>query len=103
MVKLHTEEEIINISTFFGALSSPTRLKILLTIMETKRPLHIKAVAKILKLDYAAIYRHVGILNRANLLKIYEVGRSRVLSLLHEDLIAKFIRQAKEATNKLAI
>lgn len=93
---LHVKEEIDSVSTVFSALSNPVRLKTLLIISETKRPLHIKAVAKILKMDYAAVYRHVDVLKKANLLQIFEVGRSRVLSPLHEDLVNQFIQLAKE-------
>ena len=90
------DEEINRVSTVFSALSNPIRLKILVIISETKRPLHIKAVAKILKMDYAAVYRHVEVLKKTNLLQVFEVGRSRVLSPLHEDLVKQFIRLAKE-------
>lgn len=94
--KLSTEEEIDRASKVFSALSSPTRLKILFIISETKRPLHIKAVAKALKMDYAAVYRHVEVLKKAKLLEIYEVGRSRVLSPLNIDMVKRFIQLAKE-------
>jgi DNA-binding transcriptional ArsR family regulator len=90
------DEEINGVSTVFSALGSPVRLKTLLIISETKRPLHIKAVAKILKMNYAAVYRHVEVLKKTNLLQVFEVGRSRVLSPLHEDLVKQFIRLAKE-------
>lgn len=90
------EEEVDRVSTLFSALSNPVRLKILLTISETKRPLHIKAVAKILKMDYAAVYRHVEVLKGAGLLQVFEVGRSRVLSPLYTDLVKQFIQLAKE-------
>jgi len=93
---LSTEEEIDRASKVFSALSSPTRLKILFIISETKRPLHIKAVAKALKMDYAAVYRHVEVLKKAKLLEIYEVGRSRVLSPLNIDMVKRFIQLAKE-------
>ena len=90
------DEEINRVSTVFSALSNPIRLKTLLIISETKRPLHIKAVAKILKMNYATVYRHVEVLKKTNLLQVFEVGRSRVLSPLHEDLVKQFIRLAKE-------
>jgi len=93
---LSTQEEINRVSAVFAALSHPTRIKILLITGETKKPLHIKAVAKILKADYAAIYRHIEVLKRANLLEIYEVGRSRVLSPLHMDTINQLIQLTKE-------
>lgn len=93
---MSTEEEIDRASKVFSALSSPTRLKILFIISETRRPLHIKAVAKTLKMDYAAVYRHVDVLKKAKLLEIYEVGRSRVLSPLNIDIVKRFVQLAKE-------
>lgn len=75
------------LSKIFSALGSPVRLRILSIVYETKRPLHIKAVAETLRMDYAAIYRHVDVLKKAKLVQIFEVGRSRVLSPLHADLV----------------
>ncbi len=69
------------ISEVFRALGSPVRLKILYVLKETKRPVHIKALSRILKIDYAATYRHVKTLEKTGLIKTYEVGRSRVLAL----------------------
>ncbi len=92
------QEEINKVSAVLGALSHPTRIKILLITGETKKPLHIKAIAKILKADYAAIYRHIEVLKKANLLEVYEVGRSRVLSPLHMGIIKQIIQLTKEVT-----
>lgn len=91
---MYDEKEISRASIVFAALGNPTRLKILSIISETKRPLHIKAVAQTLKMDYAAIYRHIAVLKKANLLQIFEVGRSRVLSPLHVEVVKQFIQQA---------
>jgi len=90
------EKEISHISKVFSALSNPIRLKILSIVSETKRPLHIKAVAKILKMDYAAVYRHVEVLKEAGLLQIYEVGRSRVLSPRYTDAVKKLFESARQ-------
>jgi DNA-binding transcriptional ArsR family regulator len=84
-----------NLYRIFSALGSPVRLRILAIICETKRPLHIKAVAEVLQMDYAAVYRHVGILKKARLVQIFEVGRSRVLSPLHADLIEQVFALAQ--------
>lgn len=85
------------VSSVFAALGNPTRIRILLLIGETKRPLHIKAVAKALKMDYAAVYRHVQVLQKNGLLEAYEVGRSRVLSPKKMELV----RQMMETANKI--
>jgi len=92
-IKDEAEQE--RLSTIFSALGNPTRLKILSIISETKRPLHIKAVAKTLQMDYAAVYRHIDILKKAGLVQIFEVGRSRVLSPLHGEIIEQIFALAQ--------
>jgi DNA-binding transcriptional ArsR family regulator len=87
--KSHIEQKIL--SGLFNALGNPVRLKILSIISETKRPLHIKAVAKTLEMDYGAVYRHVEILKKAGLLQVFEVGRSRVLAPLHADVLSQIL------------
>ena len=69
----------------------------MLLINETKRPLHIKAIARALNMDYAALYRHVQILQKSGLLEIFDVGRSRVLSIKNSESI----KQLFEITNKM--
>ncbi len=64
-------------------------------LMDSKKPLHITAVASNLKMDYGGVYRHVEILRIAGLLQVYEVGRSRVLSPLNIEEIREFITKAK--------
>ncbi|MDH5733306.1 MAG: winged helix-turn-helix domain-containing protein [Candidatus Bathyarchaeota archaeon] len=91
-----TEEEIPQVSSVLSALGNPTRLRIVELVSETKRPLHIKAVAEILKKDYAAVYRHVKVLQRSRLLVIYDVGRSRVLHPKNGELIKQFVQFAKK-------
>jgi DNA-binding transcriptional ArsR family regulator len=90
------EDKTEHISYIFNALSNPIRLKILSIISETKRPLHIKAVAKTLQMDYAAVYRHVEILKEAGLVQIFEVGRSRVLSPLHSEVVNQIFALAQQ-------
>ena len=89
------EQRLYQVSAIFSALGSPTRLRIVELISETKRPLHIKAVAQVLKKDYAAIYRHVRVLEESGLVGVYEVGRSRVLYLKNVELVKEFIRIAE--------
>ena len=90
------EDEIRGISRIFKALGNTTRVRILLLVSETRRPLHIKAVAEALDMDYAALYRHVKVLQRSDLLEVYEVGRSRVLSLKNKELIEELIKIANK-------
>jgi len=90
------EVEVEQVSAVFSALGSPTRLKIVELVSETKRPLHIKAVAQALKKDYAAVYRHVKVLEQSGLVGVYEVGRSRVIYLKNGELIKEFVRIAQK-------
>jgi DNA-binding transcriptional ArsR family regulator len=90
------ELELCQVSSIFSALGSPTRLKIIITINETKRPLHIKALAQALKKDYAAVYRHVRVLEKNGLVGIYEVGRSRVIYLKNTEMIKDCVEMMKK-------
>lgn len=86
------EQELRLVSVIFSALGSPTRLRIVELVSETERPLHIKAVAQVLKKDYAAVYRHVKVMEKSGLVGVYEVGRSRVIYLKNADLIKECVR-----------
>jgi ArsR family transcriptional regulator len=90
------EDEILEAARTFDALGSQARLKILILVGETQRPLHIKAVAKALKMDYAALYRQVKVLEERGLLDVYEVGRSRVLSFKDAELLRQVVDTAKK-------
>lgn len=92
---MYGDEELRRVSQVLKALSNVVRLKILLILAETKRPLHIQAVARNLGMDYGAVYRHVKVLKEAYLLEVYEVGRSRVLSPTNMELVKQFIEDAK--------
>ena len=91
------EQQLQHVSAIFSALGNPTRLKIIELISETQRPLHIKALAQVIKKDYAAIYRHVGVLEESGLIGVYEVGRSRVIYLKNAELV----KQCVAAVNKM--
>jgi len=91
-----TEEDVRRVSSVLSALGNPTRFRIVELITETKRPLHIKAIAKTLKKDYAAVYRHVKVLQGSGLLGVYEVGRSRVLYPKNADLVKELVQFAKK-------
>lgn len=90
-------ENLSRTSNIFKALSSPIRIKMLKLVDETRRPLHIKAVAESLEMNYAAIYRHVKVLQRSGLIEVYEVGRSRVLNIMNKEMI----RQLMIIANKM--
>jgi DNA-binding transcriptional ArsR family regulator len=97
---LSASEDLRTASEIFGALGNAVRLRILLMLMESKKPLHITAVASNLKMDYGGIYRHVEVLRDAGLIQVYEVGRSRVLSPLNTETIKDLIGKAKNFSKK---
>ena len=84
----------------FGALGNAVRLRILLMLMDSKKPLHITAVATNLKMDYGGVYRHVEVLRDAGLIQVYEVGRSRVLSPINIETVKELIGKAKIFSKK---
>lgn len=94
---LPVDEEL---SLVFDALGNPIRLRILSIIAGTKRPLHIKAISKELKMDYAAVYRHIDTLKKAGLVQVFEVGRSRVISPVHADELNQIFSLARRIEHK---
>ena len=97
---MSTSEELKSAATTFAALGSSVRLRILLMLIDSKKPLHITAVASNLKMDYGGIYRHIEVLRDAGLLQVYEVGRSRVLSPLNVEVLRDLISKAKNFNKK---
>lgn len=93
-------EELKSASQTFSALGNTVRLRILLMLMDSKKPLHITAVASNLKMDYGGVHRHVEILRNAGLLQVFEVGRSRVLSPLNIEQVREFITKAKDVSKR---
>ena len=92
------EQRLRQVSGIFSALGNPTRLKIIELVNETERPLHIKAVSKVLMKDYAAVYRHVRVLEERGLVGVYEVGRSRVIYLKNAELIKECVQIAQKCS-----
>ena len=90
------ENKFREVSAIFSALGSPTRLKIIELVTQTARPLHIKAIAQMLKKDYAAVYRHIRVLEANGLVGVYEVGRSRVIYLKNADLLKRCVNAARK-------
>jgi DNA-binding transcriptional ArsR family regulator len=97
---LSANEDLKTASQIFGALGNTVRLRILLMLIDTKKPLHITAVASNLKMDYGGVYRHVEVLRDAGLIRVYEVGRSRVLSPLNIEIAKDLIGKAKDFNRK---
>jgi DNA-binding transcriptional ArsR family regulator len=94
-----TSDEVIGqLAAIFQALGNETRLKALMLIKDTKRPLHIKGISNALQIDYAALYRHVKQLQRSGLVETFDVGRSQVLALKHKDAL----NQLLEITQKIS-
>ncbi|MEN2974973.1 MAG: winged helix-turn-helix domain-containing protein [Candidatus Caldarchaeales archaeon] len=93
---LSEDEELESVTRYFHALGNKTRLKILLLLASTERPLHIKAISRKLKISYPAIYRHIKTMENANILQIYEVGRSRVVTVISPEIHSEVINLIKK-------
>ena len=93
-----SDEIIGQLAAIFQALGNETRLKALMLIKDTQRPLHIKAISNALQIEYAALYRHVKQLQRSGLVETFDVGRSQVLALKHKDVL----NQLLEITQKIS-
>ncbi|MFN3621299.1 MAG: ArsR/SmtB family transcription factor [Nitrososphaerales archaeon] len=89
-----SEEVVKDAADVFYALSSVARLRILSLLEATRRPLHIKAVSRNLKIDYATVYRHIRTLESAGLVEIYDVGRSRVVEVKDPNTVKELVEKA---------
>ena len=65
----------------YRSLGSEVRLNIINLILSTKRPLHIQAIANNIGRDYAGVYRQIQTLKKSGLIDVFDVGRSRVVSI----------------------
>ena len=90
------EQELQQVSDTFSSLANLTRLKIIELVGKTERPLHIKALARLLNKDYAAVYRHVKVLEKNRIVGVYEVGRSRVIYLKNGELVKECVQRVKK-------
>ena len=91
---MSADERLRAAASVFDALSSEVRLKIIVLVCQSSRPLHIKAISRQLKLNYATIYRHIEALEELGIVEIYEVGRSRVLSVPKADKLDAIVDMA---------
>jgi len=97
---LSATDDLKSASNMFGALGNTVRLRILLMLMDSKKPLHIAAVARNLKMDYGVVYSHVELLRKVGLIQVYDVGRSKVLSPSNAELLGDLIAKGKGFTKK---
>jgi DNA-binding transcriptional ArsR family regulator len=97
MTEAQPQRDYERLAGVFTALANPLRLRILDLVSTSDRPLHIKAVAKLTKTKYSLTYKHVRTLEKANLVTIYEVGRSRVVALKSHEILRKAFILGQEA------
>ncbi len=91
------EPKAISAATpIFEALSNKIRLRILGMVMESRQPLHFQAIARNLKMDYGAVYRHISVLKSAGLVEVFEVGRSRVVNVVNPALLNELLLTASK-------
>ncbi len=76
-----SQQDAKRLAPIYRALGSEVRLKIIDLILSTSRPLHIQAIANSIGRDYAGVYRQIRALKNSGLVDVYEVGRSRVVSI----------------------
>lgn len=65
--------------------------------------MHIKAVSRALKIDYATVYRHIRTLESAGLVEIYDVGRSRVVEVRDPNTLKELIAKVSEFKQKARV
>jgi DNA-binding transcriptional ArsR family regulator len=71
-------EYAINLDTVFASLADATRRDILKRVIE--KPRSISELAKPYKLTFAAVAKHVGVLETARLITKKRVGKEQIIS-----------------------
>jgi DNA-binding transcriptional ArsR family regulator len=72
-------EHSINLDMVFGSLADSTRRDILRRV--SKRPLSISQLAKPYNMSFAAIAKHIGVLEDAHLVKKRREGKRQMISI----------------------
>jgi DNA-binding transcriptional ArsR family regulator len=73
-------EQSINLDTVFQALADQTRRDILKRVSQAE--LSISKLAEPYKMSFAAIAKHVGVLERANLVAKRREGKQQIISVV---------------------
>jgi len=94
------QEDIERAAVVFEALGNPARLRMLHILANSDRPLHIRAMSRLIKTRYNAAYKHVRKLRNAGLINVFEVGRSRVLTLREPQLLDRMLELVKTPTKR---
>jgi DNA-binding transcriptional ArsR family regulator len=71
-------EYIINLNTVFGSLSDPTRRDILCRV--AKKPMSISEISQHYELTFAAVSKHLKVLENAGLIIKHKHGKMQVVS-----------------------
>jgi ArsR family transcriptional regulator len=88
------DDATVKEARLFQSLSSLPRLRIISLLLATDKPVHIKGISRMLKMDYAVTYRHVENLRDVGLVSIYDVGRSRVPYVKDKEKVNSLIHAA---------
>lgn len=70
-----SERELAKLGGFFGVFSDPTRLKIILLLLEEKESCCVNRIAKTLNLNQPAISQQMRVLRNAGLVKAVRTGK----------------------------
>jgi DNA-binding transcriptional ArsR family regulator len=72
-------EYTLNLDSVFGSLSDPTRRDILKRV--AKKELSVSEIARPYKLSFAAISKHLGVLEKARLIIKHRRGKEQIIQL----------------------
>lgn len=72
-------EQVYSLDAVFGSLSDPTRRDILKRI--SKRSMSVGAIAEHYKFSFAGVAKHLGVLERAGLIKKTKQGKEQIVTI----------------------
>ena len=100
MAYLRDFSNTVNLNLIFGSLADPTRRDILIRV--AKKDLNIGEIAKPYSLSFAAVSKHLKILEKANLVVKHRRGKEQIVRLSPDAIkdAAKYLRQYKIVWNQ---
>ncbi len=90
------ESNLDEVALLFKALGNRERLKIIELLATAQTPLHIEGIARQLNEDYASVYKHLEELEKAGVIGVYAVGRSRVPYLKKKEELLSLLDLSKK-------
>ncbi|MGC8955239.1 MAG: ArsR/SmtB family transcription factor [Fervidobacterium sp.] len=89
----HNDNDILNLSEFFTLLSEPTRLKIILQLIDSEKS--VSQLVDTLQMSQSSVSHQLRILRQGRIVKFRKIGKN-VFYSIDDEHVESIIKQAAE-------